>query len=167
MTIQDPGDLAKAVQAQEKEADKWTEKGKLLDRLFEKKWSEFGTINGALWEGQKEVEEQTKALVESRAAFAKMAAKAEGLRKELGNVGKLARDMKTELNKSVPKFETLKTDVEKLLALNKSSSLLKDAKKACESQLKELDSLTVRMECAAQDCEGPPKMPDMPALPKA
>jgi hypothetical protein len=96
-----------------------------------------------------------------------MAAKAEGLLKELSSVGKAARDMKAELNKSVPKFKALHDDTEKLLALNKTSSLLKEAKKVCEDQLKALDTLTVKMESDAQDCAEPPKMPAMPALPKA
>jgi chromosome segregation ATPase len=154
--------VAKEVDKLEKEAQKWIDQGNNLDKLYQKQWGQFGTINAGLWEGAKEIEKLAKELADARTTFEKMSAKAEGLRKELQTTGKLARDIKVELGKSIPKFEAAAKDVDKLLPINKGSSLLKDAAKTCDNMLKALDSMSVKMEGDAQDCEGPPKSPDMP-----
>jgi chromosome segregation ATPase len=162
MATLDPGSVAKEVDTLEKEAKKWIEQGNTLDKLYQKQWGQFGTINGGLWEGAKEIEKLAKELADARSAFEKMSIKADALRKELQTTGKLARDMKVQLGKSVTAFKAASKDVDKLLPINKGSSLLKDAGKTCDDTLKALDKLMVTLEADAQDCEGVPKSPDMP-----
>jgi chromosome segregation ATPase len=162
MATLDPGSVAKEVDKLEKEAQKWIDQGNNLDKLYQKQWAQFNTINTALWEGAKEIEKLAKELAEARTTFEKMSTKIEGMRKELQTTGKQARDMKAELAKSIPKFEAAAKDVDKLLPINKGSSLLKDAAKTCETMLKNIDKMSVLMEGDAQECEGLSKSPDMP-----
>lgn len=166
-TIQDPGELAKHVDQLEKDVAKWQNNAKSLDTVYQKKWAEFSLINSALWEGHAIVEKKTQSLTEARSTFEKMTVKGVGLRKDLTNTGKLARDTQVELRKHLPKFESTAKDVEKLLTVNKTSSLLKDAKASCAAQIKLIEKLINQLEADAQDCEKPPTMPTMPALPKA
>jgi hypothetical protein len=166
MPITDPGQIAKLVTELDKHAQTWCEKAATLDKFYQKKWSEYGTINSALWEGHKEIEKQSSELQDARVTFAKMTVKVDGLRTELTTTGKLARDMKAELQKSLPKLESALKEVEKLLPLNKGSSVLKDAKTECEARIKKIGKLVNTLESDAQDCEEPPKTPTLPALPK-
>lgn len=165
MPVQDPTQIANETAKLVAEATKWVEQGKTLDTTYQKKWSEFGLINGGLWEGSKEIDELIKGLVAAFVTFDKMTIKATDLRKDLTNIGKMGRDIQKQLRTYLPKIKALGDDAEKLLKINKTSAQLKKAVADLAAVEKKIEQVLNQVESDAQDCEGPPKMPERPKTP--
>lgn len=159
MPITDPAGVAKEAEKLEADAGKWIAQGQTLDKTYQKKWAEFGLINGGLWEGSKEIDELVKSLTAAFVTFDKMTLKAGDLRKDLTNIGKMARDMQKQLASYDPKISALKNDAAKLLAVNKTSAQLKTAITSLTALEKKCEQISNQLEADAQDCEGPPKSP--------
>ncbi|MCE9637498.1 MAG: hypothetical protein K8T90_17475 [Planctomycetes bacterium] len=159
MPIQDPAGVAKEAEKLEADVGKWIEQGNSLDKTYQKKWAEFGLINGGLWEGSKEIDELVKSLTAAFVTFDKMTSKAGDLRKDLTNIGKMARDLQKQLASYDPKITALKKDAEKLLAVNKTSAQLKTAIASMIALDKACEKVSNQLEADAQDCEGSPKSP--------